>query len=80
MKVTVMGIQPVNYVSRKTNQPVTGTTLHVAYPKKDVEGNAVETVFISSKSEIGLNGIEVGCSLSMSYNRWGSVDNLELVD
>ena len=79
MKATVLGIQKVNYVSRKTNQPVTGTTLHVSYPKKDVEGQSVETIFISDRSEISLESVKVGSTVGVYYNRWGSVDGLEIV-
>lgn len=79
MTVEVVGIQDVNYVSRKTNNPVSGTTFHVTYPKEGVEGVVCESIFVSSRSDIQVAGIRVGDTVDLSYNRYGSVDRLDPV-
>lgn len=79
MECQVLGIQPVDYVSRKTNKQVKGNTLHVAYPREGVSGMATETVFISDRSQIDLSGIDVGGKVNFSYNRWGSVDSVTVL-
>ena len=76
MKVEIVGIQGVDYVSRKTNKQVTGTTLHVTYPRDNVEGVVCESIFVSSRSSIDLSGIHVGDIVDLSYNRYGSVESL----
>lgn len=78
MKAKVMGIQAVDYVSRKTNKQVIGTTLHISYSSNNVNGEAVESVFISDRSNVSLADVKVGSLVDLSYNRWGSVDNLTL--
>ena len=47
MKVKVLGIQFVDYVSRKTGNPVKGVTLHSCYPDGQVKGEAVDSIFVS---------------------------------
>lgn len=78
MKAKVLGIQKVDYTSRKTNKQVTGVTLHISYPSSNVDGQAVETVFISERSNVSLDGVGLDSTVELSYNRWGSVDNLAI--
>ena len=47
MKVKVLGIQSVDYVSRKTGNPVKGVTLHSAFKDAQVEGESVSSIFVS---------------------------------
>lgn len=46
MKVTVLGKEKMQGVSKKTGGEFCGTMVHVTYPKMRCEGKAVETVFI----------------------------------
>lgn len=57
MKATILGIKSVDYVSKKTGQPVQGAELHYVRElnTREVEssvGQAVGTVFVSSKSPL----------------------------
>lgn len=57
MKATVLGIKSVDYVSKKTGQPVQGAELHYVRELSNREvgnsvGQAVGTVFVSSKSPL----------------------------
>lgn len=76
----LVGKQRVDYISRKTNQQVTGVTLHCIYDNERVEGTAVETLFVSSKSPMykQVMTYPLNSDIMVSYNRWGSVDSVAL--
>lgn len=82
MKKRVVGKQKVDYVSKKTNQPVTGITLHCECDVNDdrFEGKQVETIFVSSKSPMydQCLAFPIGSVVNVMYNRWGSVDSVVL--
>lgn len=57
MKATILGIKSVDYVSKKTGQPVQGSELHYVRELSNREvgnsvGQAVGTVFVSVKSPL----------------------------
>lgn len=76
--VKIVGKQNVDYVSKKTNQQVTGITLHVIGPDSRVDGMAVETVFISSRMTdfAAVQKLNVGDEVEFLYNRWGNVESV----
>lgn len=75
----IVGKQNVDYVSRKTNQPVVGVTLHCVCKNDRVNGEAVETLFVSAKSPMYEQCIAfpLGTEITVSYNRYGSVETIE---
>lgn len=75
----LIGKQNIDYVSKKTNQQVKGVSLHCTTTRSGVEGSAVETVFISEKSDMfkEVVAIPIGSEIKCSYNRWGSVDSVQ---
>lgn len=77
----IVGKQNVDYISKKTQEPVKGVSLHCTGTRNNVEGEAVETIFVSAKSGLYDEVIKmpVGTEVSVSYNRWGSVDSLHAV-
>lgn len=80
MKAIVLGTQVVDYVSRKTNQPVKGYTLSVAYKNSQVQGHEVSNVFISDNLGIpGIIGIRSGACVNIEYNNRGYVCGLEVI-
>lgn len=78
--MTIIGKAKVDYVSRKTNQQVSGLTLHVTHEDNNVDGLAVETIFVSSKSNVyaDANAVKLGDNVNVFYNRFGSVDSIAL--
>lgn len=80
MRAKVLGKGVVNYVSKKTNQPVKGVTLHLGRTESAVEGLAVESVFISAKSDCfeKVAKLPLNSDVDVQYNRWGNVDNVVL--
>ena len=80
MKARVLGIQSVDYVSRRTGQPVKGVTLHVSHKDQQVIGDAVSNVFISDNLGIaGLSNISVGVNVDVEYNSRGYVCGLAIL-
>ena len=77
MKYIVLGKQKVDYVSSKTGQRVQGENLHCKYLQKNVEGEAVEKLYISSNVNSPI--VNVGDEIDVFYNRYGSVDEVRLV-
>lgn len=75
----IVGKQNVDYVSRKTNNPVTGVTLHCVGKSGRVMGEAVETLFVSTKSPMyeQCMNYPIGTEIEVSYNRFGSVETIE---
>lgn len=76
----VVGIKRLNYVSKKTNRPVAGIQLFVLFEQEGVQGHQADTIFVSntspcySKAEL----VVVGDQVNIYYNRWGSVEGLEI--
>lgn len=80
MKATVIGIQQVDYTSRKTGSPVKGYTLHVVNKDAQVDGYSVSNVFVSDNLGIpGVNGIRPGTRIDVEYNNRGYVCGLEIL-
>ena len=78
MTKKVVGKQMVDYISKRSGQPVTGVTLHLLGTSSRVEGFECETVFVSSKSPMYAQCMEypLESEVSISYNRYGSVDTI----
>ena len=81
MSMKVIGKEAVNYVSRKTNQPVNGVTLHCTLSRNDVSGLAVDSIFVSSKSSIYSDcmALPLDSEIMVGYNRFGSVEFIQRV-
>lgn len=79
MLVKVLGIQSVDYVSRKTGSPVKGTTLHTCYKDAQVMGECVDSIFISDNLGIPcIREIQPGMTVDVEYNNRGYVANVSI--
>lgn len=77
MRFEIIGIETVDYTSRKTGKPVKGTNLHcIDLEKTSVDGQAVERLYV--KEMIDCSSLKVGDRINVYYNRFGSVDDLHL--
>ena len=81
----IVGKEKVDYVSKKTNNPVVGLTLHCvgdAGSRERFEGREVDTIFISSKSPMHdqCASFPIGSKIIVQYNRWGFVESVVLSD
>lgn len=77
----LVGKNDVKYTSKKTGKLVEGITLHVIGTRSNVEGEAVETIFVSARADMfeGCKAIPLGSEIRVSYNRWGNADYIEAV-
>ena len=79
MKVKVLGIQSVDYVSRKTGNPVKGVTLHSAFKDAQVEGESVSSIFVSDNLNLKcVAEIRHGMLVDVEYNNRGYVCDLAI--
>lgn len=76
MKVNVLGVQMIDYTSRRSGQPVKGVSLHVSFPDQQVKGLAVDSFFISDNlgNEYAPSA-KVGDVVEIEFNRRGYVCN-----
>lgn len=74
----VIGIEKVDYVSKKTNQRVFGTRLHMTYEKMGVSGVCCFNEYISGQIDCSM--ITVGDTVNVFYNKYGRVSDVALVD
>lgn len=80
--ISVVGKQDVDYVNKR-NQPVKGVTLHCVLDDDRVNGQAVESYFISARNADAYElakGIDIGASISVYYNRFGNVDGVNVLE
>lgn len=74
----LLGKQIVSYTSKKTNNLVEGVTLHCSTTSNNVEGTAVETIFVSKKSAMyeSVMQMPLNSEFACSYNRWGNPETI----
>lgn len=70
---TVVGVQYVDYISKKTNQPVKGRTIFFTYIDSKTEGIACDKLYISDY-KFGDVSLKPGDKFVMYYNKFGKVD------
>lgn len=79
MKVKILGIQNVDYVSRKTGNPVVGVTLHASFSDAQVVGTAVDKIFISDNLHLPcIKDLSIGQVVDIEYNNRGFVCGCEI--
>lgn len=81
MKVTLIGFENVDYVSRTTGKQVTGVRLHFQEQPIDMQfgqGFRVLSEFVSHRVADGVS-LMVGENYDISYTRNGRVDSLRLL-
>ena len=81
MLFRILGIEDVNYTSRRTGRQVRGTNLHCTIPHSDgdpvgLKGDRVERLYV--KEDIDCASFSVGDDIEVYYNRYGNVDTINL--
>lgn len=81
----VVGIERVDYTSKKTNEPVLGYSIHLEDLEERVEGYAVRKEYVSDKllpKVLGNFDPEelLGRDVVVVYNRFGSVERINVED
>ena len=74
MEYKVVGTHLVDYVSKKTGNPVKGVTLHALCKDSQVNGEMASQIFVSDQLGIeGLFSLPIGCTVDVEYNNRGYV-------
>lgn len=81
MLFRILGIEKVDYTSRRTGRQVRGTNLHCQIPHSDrepinLQGERVERLYV--KEDIDCSALSVGDDIEVFYNRYGNVDAVHL--
>ena len=81
MKAKVLGIQQVNYTSKKTGKPVVGTTLHCSMRDSDVYGVAVDSIFVSENLGLKpvIDNVTLGTLINVEYNNRGYINDVTIL-
>ena len=72
-KFTVIGIEHRSYVSKKTGKLVEGYNLYLSQEVPDFSVMGVRCCSEWLAPEMYSDDIEVGCEVSLTYNRYGRV-------
>lgn len=77
----VVGIESINYVSRKTNRPVVGSKLYLITDdvKTNLTGHSTTEIFVSSQV-LGVPVLHVNDTVNIYFNQYGSVQSVEKLD
>lgn len=75
----ILGVETVDYVSRKTGNHVTGIRLHTAQEKRNCTGVSVESFFC--KAAAFPDGVlpSVGDEIRLMFNRWGNIEEVSIL-
>lgn len=84
----IVGIERVDYKSKKTDRQVTGFRFHCVEDRQSLIGGvAVDQIFVGSDKAAGVvklvDGILdqlIGRDIRIYYNRYGGVEDVELKD
>ena len=68
----VIGIQNVNYTSKKTGQLVEGCQLHVSFEDSRINGLGVDKIFCGKR--IPVDNVKLNDYIEVYYNKYGQVD------
>jgi hypothetical protein len=82
MERTIVGLEAVKYVSKKTNLPVEGINLHCTGKSANVKGVCAERYFISIRSEGLYNEVAVlqpNDVVNLEFNRFGNIEGVTFI-
>lgn len=74
-KTVIIGVEKVDYTSKKTNKPVRGVMLYLG--KDTDKGYKVRSAYVAGAS---VDAFNAGDMVSVYYNEYGNVAKVEVVD
>lgn len=78
MFAKVIGTRKIDF-DTKDGKHIRGVSAYITYPTHGVDGVMAEKIFVSA-DKCDVNGVIVGATLDVAYNRWGKVENVKVVD
>ena len=76
----IIGIERLDYVSKKNGQRVRGTNLYCidGSENRNTIGNRCEKLYC--KEAVDTSDFAIGDRIEVSYNRWGNIETAALVE
>lgn len=75
----IVGVRRVEYTSKKSGLPVKGYEIHTEEQRKDVTGVATDRIFVGEDKAKNCGFMpQVGQEIEIAYNRYGSVQSVEV--
>lgn len=75
----ILGIEQVNYTSKKTGRDVHAVRLYCSEPARNVQGVRVDTLFVPQVIFDSV-AVQVGDEIRPLYNRFGRVEAVEVLE
>lgn len=75
MRIKICGIAEVNYISKKTGNPITGQKVYFTFLDQDVRGEACDTAFLRVEQMVDPD-IVLPATADLYYNKYGGIDEL----
>lgn len=75
----ILGIENVNYTSKKTGRDIHAVRLHCSESARNVQGERVETLFVP-QVVFDSTPVQVGDEIRPLYNRFGRVEAVEVLE
>lgn len=76
--MTIIGLRRRRFTPQDGGQEISGMILHMTEERDNVEGYAVEQVFVSDRRLAGYVP-QLGDEVRLNYNRFGRVDSVDLI-
>ena len=77
MEVKITGVQVIDFTNQD-GERIAGTKIHFAYKEDNVNGMAVDTVFVRKDSPISTDGLAPNVGAVMHFNRKGKLTGLQV--
>lgn len=73
----VIGLENVDYKSKKTGKQVTGKRVHLTFTSDKVDGFACLNEFVNAEL---CEGLQVGDVVNIYYNKYGTISHIVCVN
>ncbi len=79
----IVGVERVDYKSKKTDKPVLGYRFHMTDDSKEAHGQVVESVFLTDRdAQRFISGFKtvaesIGVEVRPYYNKYGRAEDLD---
>ena len=78
MRFKILGIEKLDYISKRTGRPVRGTNLYCQDLEKQIDSGIVtEKLYV--KEVIDCSSLQLDDCINVYYNQYGNVDDVRLM-
>lgn len=77
MKVTIVGIKPTRFTPKDSEREINGQSVYFEYTDRNTIGVATDKCFLSASRMLEVIP-DMPCDASISYNKYGKVEDIFL--